>query len=61
MAGSEAQKRATAKYNREHSRYVSLKFNMGNPEDRKIYDHLSGIPSRQGYIKQLILEDMGKQ
>ena len=57
---SEAQKRATAKYNREHSKYISLKFNMGSDEDRTIYEYLSGIPSRQKYIKHLVLEDMGR-
>lgn len=57
---SEAQKKATSRYNREHSRYISLKFNMSNPEDAKIYDHLSGMASRQGYIKRLVLEDMGR-
>ena len=61
MATSEAQKRAIAKYNKEHSRYISLKFNIGSEEDARIYNHLSGIPSRQKYIKRLILEDMGKQ
>lgn len=61
MATSEAQKRATAKYNKEHSKYISLKFNTGSEEDRKIYNYLSGIPSRQKYIKELVLEDMGRQ
>ena len=58
---TEAQKRATAKYNRTHSKYISLKFNMTDEKDRKIYEYLSGIPSRQGYMKQLVLEDMGRR
>lgn len=60
MATSEAQKRATAKYNREHSKYISLKFNTNSEEDAKILKHLSGIPSRQKYLKELILQDMNK-
>lgn len=61
MATTEAQKRATAKYNKEHSKYISLKFNTGNEEDQEIYNYLSDIPSRQKYIKRLILEDMGRR
>ena len=61
MATSEAQKRASNKYNKEHSKYISLKFNMNSRDDAGIYEYLSGIPSRQRYLKELVLQDINKR
>ena len=58
MATSEAQKRATAKYNREHSQYFSVKLNRA--EDQDIIEFLKTLPNRQGYIKDLIRQAMKK-
>jgi len=53
---SDAQKRAVAKYNREHSTYISIKLNRESDAD--IIGHLAEQPSRQGYIKGLIRQDI---
>ena len=55
---TDAQKRATAKYNREHSTYISLKLNRETDAD--IIGQLAAQQNRQGYIKDLIRQDMKK-
>ena len=55
MPISEAQKRASAKYAREKVRAISLKF---YPSEYDLADHLATVDNKQGYIKQLIREDM---
>lgn len=46
-----------AKYDSTHCKHYSLKFNVIN--DEEIVEKLSSVPSIQGYIKQLILKDIG--
>ena len=55
---SEAQKRAVLKYDSQHTRQYHLKLNLET--DSEIIEHLSKQESIQGYIKQLIRDDMEK-
>lgn len=52
---TEAQRRATAKYDAAHTKQVHLKLNISTDAD--IIEHLSKQESVQGYIKRLIRED----
>lgn len=58
MPLSEAQKRATANYKKHYVKNVSLTF---SPPDHQLWDWLEEQPSKAGYIKQLIREDMNKK
>ena len=49
---------ANAKYDAAHCTGVYLKLN--NKTDSDILDYLSSVPNRQGYIKQLIRDDMAR-
>ena len=53
---SEARKRAQMKYNKEHTKQVTLRLNKRTEAD--IIDWLERIPNKQGYIKALIRLDM---
>ena len=53
---TEAQLKAQAKYDAEHTTGVYLKLN--NKNDADILDRLASVDNRQGYIKQLIREDI---
>ena len=55
---SEATLKAIAKYDKAHTTGVYLKLN--NETDKDILEYLASVPNRQGYIKQLIREDMVK-
>jgi len=55
---SDARIRANAKYNKEHTKIVPLRFNFSTDSD--ILDHLKEQPSITGYIKQLIRDDIAK-
>ena len=55
---SEAQKRATARYDAENTKQVMLKLNVRTDED--ILKRLEEVPNKQGYIKELIRRDMAK-
>lgn len=54
---SESQKRATAKYQREKSKAVTIRF---FPSDMDLYEHLKSQPNQAGYVKELIRRDMEK-
>ena len=58
MAGktSEAQKRAVAKYNAANIVQVALRLNRNTDQD--IIEVLENMPSKQGYIKDLIRADI---
>ena len=56
---SEAQKRASAKYDLHNTKQFKLKLNLKTDAD--IIDWLDGIDNKQGYIKQLIREDIKKR
>ena len=51
-----AQKRASAKYDKEHTKGVYLKLNVKT--DKTIIDHLNNQKYKQTYIKNLIKADM---
>ncbi len=55
---SEAQKRATAKYDSGHTKQVKLKLNLKTDSD--IIERLDEVGNIQGYIKRLIREDIKK-
>ena len=52
---SDAQKRASAKYDKEHTKGIYLKLNKETDAD--IIEFLAGIENVQGYIKDLIRKD----
>ena len=55
---SEAQRRASAKYDAANT--VQFKVKLNNKNDADIIEHLKNQPNKQGYIKDLIKEDMKK-
>lgn len=58
MATKEAQARASAKYDKEHTKGIYLKLNLKTDAD--IIEHLNNTEKVQTYIKQLIRNDMNK-
>ena len=58
MAVSQAQRRATEKYQERTSRPVYLRLNKETDAD--ILEKLEKVESMQGYIKRLIREDIAK-
>ena len=55
MARSDSAKKADAKYKAEKTKQLVIRF---YPADADIHEHLQKQDSKQGYIKQLIREDM---
>lgn len=55
---TEAQKRATAKYDAANTRKILLKLNLNTDAD--ILQRLDEVGNKQGYIKELIRADMKK-
>lgn len=53
---TEAQIKAQKKYDAEHTRQVHLKLNLRTDDD--VLEKLDSVPSKQGYIKRLIREDL---
>lgn len=59
MASAEAQKRASAKYQREKTRQVNLKF---SPREMDLYRWLEGQGgTMSGALKQLIRDEIGRR
>lgn len=56
MPTSDAQKRATLKYDAKNTKQYHLKLNLTTDAD--VIDRLAQQESAQGYIKQLIREDI---
>lgn len=56
MASTEAQKRASARYNKTHTIQIPLRLNRNTDTD--ILAALDKVPSRAGYIKALIRADI---
>lgn len=54
---SEAQKKASAKYN--SAMIKQLKLNLNKKTDKDIISILEAKPNKQGYIKDLIRKDNG--
>lgn len=59
MTVSEAQKRAQAKYDKANTKQVIMKLNKTTDAD--ILEVLDQTPNVQGYIKQLIRDDIRKR
>lgn len=60
---SDAEKRAQAKYDKEHKeqfKTYSLKYGITDPENQKIIEKLNNVNNKQAYIRRLILEDIAK-
>jgi hypothetical protein len=55
---TKAQKRAVAKYDAKNTVQLKLKLNLTTDAD--ILQRLNEIENKQGYIKSLIRQDMGK-
>lgn len=53
---SEAAKRAQSRYDAANT--VQIKMKLNRRTDADIIEKLDGAPSKQGYIKQLIREDI---
>ena len=53
---TEAQIKAQARYDAENTRQVHLKLNRRTDED--VLEKLDSVPSKQGYIKELIRADL---
>ena len=53
---TDAQIRASAKYNKENIKGFAFQLNITT--DRDIIDHLAKKDNKTGYIKQLIRDDM---
>lgn len=53
---TDAQKKASAKYEAEHTLRVTLKLNK--TIDKDILDKLEEVGNKQGYIKELIRNDL---
>lgn len=49
---------AVKKY--ERSNVTQIKFSFNNVTDKDIIEHIKSQKNKQGYIKQLIREDMNK-
>ena len=54
---SESQLRASKKYDKEHTKQINLKLNLETDSD--ILARLEEVASIQGYIKELIRQDIG--
>lgn len=52
---SEAQKRADAKYKKEKTHQLAIRF---FPKDERLWEHLQKQPRKAEYIKRLIEKDM---
>lgn len=55
---SEAQKRASEKYDLTHTKQIKLKLNLET--DKDILERLDEVDNKQGYIKGLIRDDIKK-
>lgn len=58
MPSSEAQRKASAKYDAANTVQFKIKLNKNNDGD--MIDYLKSLDNRQGHIKNLIREDMKK-
>lgn len=56
---SEAKLRATKKYEKKSVRQILLKFHKTH--DAAIIEKLNSIPSKNNYVRQLILQDLERE
>lgn len=54
-----ADSQAKAEWNRKHTAFIGLKLNKNT--DAEILEKLATVPSKQGYIKNLIRADISKE
>lgn len=52
------QSQASIKYDRDNTKRIFIKLNINT--DKDILDHLENKPNKQGYIKELIRNDIKK-
>ena len=53
---TEAQRKAQRRYDARNTRQVHIKLNLRT--DKDVLEKLDEVPSKQGYIKRLIREDL---
>ena len=53
---TEAQKRASVKYDKKNTKVINFKFNLKTDAD--ILEKLNQVGNKQGYVKQLIRKDI---
>lgn len=53
---SEAQKRASKRYDAKNTKLLNIKLNLNTDAD--ILEHLASLENKQGYIKSLIRKDI---
>lgn len=58
MKTSQAQMRAIAKYDAKNTIQIKMKLNLTTDAD--IIEKLKEVENKQGYIKQLIRDDIGR-
>lgn len=58
MPSSEAQIRASVKYNKNNTRLITMRLMLSSDAD--ILSYLDSLPNKQGYIKNLIRADMAR-
>lgn len=58
MKSTEAQIKASVKYDKTNTKDIRLKLNLKTDAD--ILQALEAVPNKQGYIKQLIRNDIKK-
>ena len=59
MKTTEAQARATKKYQKNNTRMITIRLNLNTDAD--IIRRLEEVDSKQGYIKELIRKDMAAE
>lgn len=61
MAKTDAEKRAQAKYDEVHKdEFKNYHFKFRRGKDDELIEKLENVPSKQDYIRQLILADLEK-
>ena len=55
---TEAQKRATNKYNKSNTKMIAIRFNLNNENDIKVLKKLDEVENKTNYIRELILKDI---
>ena len=58
MPTSEAQKQASAKYQREKVKRLTVSF---YPSDADVWEYVCSLENKQGYIRDLIRADMERK
>ena len=47
-------------YMRERVKQITIGFNVGDPDDVKLYDYVRSKPNQTRYLKELIQDDMSR-